>query len=675
MKKHSHVSGFTLIEVMLALLILAIGILGISKLQGTLVKNTSDANQRAVAVALAQKKIDDLRSYAELDMSGASDWSCPPNAATNLTAASLAYADIADNTGGAPLCDADLIANTDIQIGNTNYQLAWDVTPYEFVTNVATAMADASSAAPTVDFKEVEISVSWLDIATGNNASVAVSTILDAYNPALTALSGSTAAGGAPIYPTYTPEAAPDVIDVEVDTGAGSKRQTSKPLPDAVSQGQNANTVVTFEVVTYQAHPLDATKFTPTRQEEYITVDCKCTLSAADATAYPPAHAVWDDANKKRYDYVGSPISKPTATQTNNVNEVDEVCTACCRDHHDDDASPVKYVAGTASGNHVHYKEDGTVAGAGDEYVESCRLKLVDGVYRVYQNWNLLDFTVMNREDLGDGDALQTQYRSYVDQLLKNQIDTPVAVSKPSLRTPIDTAIGSIKQLQGRGIYIDNVYDLNGALSSEYSTYVGDSTNVDRLEKVPFAEVNLTLLSNWSSADAAKVSVTNEAIATVSDPANDYYGTYSRGETTSLAAAASPGVDITASIDPSNDGITNTTVNPSPPASASDTVAVTVSGVAPSPILVSGEISAPTLPNKTTFTLTGCGTPNNKAEFSCTIASGDNLNIVVTANYSITTGSGNNKITTPYSCSTSYSQSNVTTDITGLVITLSSCPP
>jgi hypothetical protein len=206
---------------------------------------------------------------------------------------------------------------------------------------------------------------------------------------------------------------------------------------------------------------------------------------------------------------------------------------------------------------------------------------------------------------------------------------------------------------------------------------VGDSSNTDRLEKIPFAEVNLTLLSNWTSLEPAKVSVTNEAIATVSDPANDYYGTYSRGETTSLAAAASPGVDITGTIQPNNDGITNKVVNPSPPTSASDTVAVIVSGVAPSPISVSGEISAPTLPNKTTFTLTGCGTPNNKAEFSCTIASGDDLNIVVTANYSITTGSGSNKVTTPYSCSESYSQSNVTTDITGLVITLSSssCPP
>ncbi len=670
MKKIHHARGFTLIEVMLALLILAVGILAISKLQGTLIKNSSNANQRAVAVSLAQKKIDDLRSFTETDLTGGSDWGCP---SPGLSAASLAYADIADNEGGAPLCDPELLANTNIPIGNTNYQLSWDVTPYEFVTNVPTAMNDASTAAPTVDFKNVEITVSWLDVATGNNASVALSTILDAYDPGLTALSGTTNAGGAPIYSSYTPEAAPDVIDVEVNTGDGTKRQTSKPLPDAVSQGQNANTIVTFEVVTYQTNPLDANAFVQTRREEFTTVDCKCTLSASDGITYPPAHAVWDDTDKERYDYVGSPISKPTATQTNNVNAVDEVCTTCCRDHHDDDASSVKYVAGTTSGNHAHYDENGNTVVSG-EYLESCRMKLVDGVLRVFQDWNLIDFTVMNRDDLSDGDPLQAQYTAYVDQLIKNQIEPPIAIVKPPLRTPLNTAVGSINQLQSRGVYLDEVYDLTGSLSSEYSTYVADSNNADRLEKVPFAEVNLTLLSFWESADELKVSVTDDRdIATISDPANDYYGTYNRGEATSLDAAASPGIAITSTMHPSNDGITNKIVTPL--SSLSDAVSVIVSGVAPSPITVNGSISAPTLPNKTTFSISGCGIPDKKGEFSCTIASGDDLNIILTANYEITTGSGNSKITTPYSCSTSYSESNVIADIPNLTMELSSCPP
>ena len=60
MKRITKSHGFSLIEVMIALLVLAVGILGISKLQGTLIRNTSDANQRTVAVSVAQQKIDDL---------------------------------------------------------------------------------------------------------------------------------------------------------------------------------------------------------------------------------------------------------------------------------------------------------------------------------------------------------------------------------------------------------------------------------------------------------------------------------------------------------------------------------------------------------------------------------------------------------------------------------------
>lgn len=670
MKKQFHARGFTLVEVMLALLILALGILGISKLQGTLIKNTTDANQRAVAVSLAQKKIDDLRSYAELGLTGVSDWACP---GTPLSAASLAYADIADNAGGAPLCDANFLADTDVQIGNTIYELAWDVTPYQFVANVATAMSDASSAAPTLDFKEVEVSVSWLDVATGNDSSVTLSTILDAYNPALTALSGATNAGGKPIYTNYTPEAAPDVIDIEVDTGAGSKRQTSKPLPDAIKQGQNANTVVTFDVVTYQTNPIDPTKFTQTRQEEYTNVDCKCRLSGT-GFAFPPAHAVWDDTNKERYDYVGSPINKQTAVPVNNANAANELCTTCCRDHHDSDASPVKYVAGTTSGNHVHYKANGQIASGTDEYVESCRLKLVNGVRRVYQDWQILDFTVLQRSKLSDGQPLQTQYRTYVDRILKNQIETPVATTKPALRTPVTLALGALEQMESRGVYLDKVYDLSGSLSSEYSSYVGNSSNLDRLEKVPFAEVNLTLLSKWNSTDTTgtKVTVTNEPVATVSDPINNYYGSYSRGLINAKGAAPSPGIPVLSSIHPNNQGFTQKVVNLLPPLSFSDSLAVIVDGAAPSPVMISGSINGAGLPGGTKFGLTGCSIVSGGGgkNFACTKASGTNVEIIATASYEVTTGTGQNRVTTTVNCVGSFKQNNVQSNISGISIGL-----
>ena len=53
MRAHRHVDGFTLIEVLVALLILAFGILGMLKLQADSIAGSSAAEDRARAVQLA----------------------------------------------------------------------------------------------------------------------------------------------------------------------------------------------------------------------------------------------------------------------------------------------------------------------------------------------------------------------------------------------------------------------------------------------------------------------------------------------------------------------------------------------------------------------------------------------------------------------------------------------
>lgn len=61
-------------------------------------------------------------------------------------------------------------------------------------------------------------------------------------------------------------------------------------------------------------------------------------------------------------------------------------------------------------------------------------------------------------------------------------------------------------------------------------------------------------MANWTTADATKVSVTDEAVATIADPASNYYGTYSRGYINALAITASTA--ITGTISDNNNGIT-----------------------------------------------------------------------------------------------------------------------
>lgn len=555
--------GFSLIEVMVALLVLALGILGISKLQGTLIRNSSDANQRAVATSIAQEKIDDLRSFANVDSGVA--WSEATDA-SNLSANELAYAHIDDNAGGAPLGTVDLLANQTITRGNAQYTLNWDVEDYVFNS----AMTAASLAAPTVtgDMKLVNVNVAWSD-ELGDPQSVTLSTIIDARNPALIALSGASKEGGDPPVAEYTPEEAPDVINVEVDTGGNKFRQTSKPLPDAISQGQNANTVVTFEVVTYSTYngPIADLDFVADTIEEYVTVDCKCQFSASNSVSRTAAHVRWNPDTNSRYDYPGDLVSKQTATPTGNVNAVDELCTTCCRDHHDvNDATKPVYVPGTTGGNHLHYQEDGSVASQanGDTYIESCRMKRIDGIYRVFQDWNLYDLTVIERGELADGGALQSPYSNYIEDFVLDFIIDPDTAVKPSARSPVSLTEGAGAQLQSRGVFIDNVYDDTGSVNpTDFTNYVSSAANADRVDKIPFAEVNLTLLSDWSSSDTSKVTVTNEAVATIPDSAVDYYGLYSRGFILALDEA-DPDPLVTSVMRRDNDGLTQQTNRPSP---------------------------------------------------------------------------------------------------------------
>ena len=670
MKKITKNRGFSLIEVLIALLVLALGILGISKLQGTLIRNSSDANQRSVASSLAQMKIDDLRSYvlmSEVDYTGDGvddAWQA------GLTTAQQSFAYIATNQGGAADSTPDNVGdfnrsqliNGDITFQNYVFNLSWEVDDYYYDDHDADpSTPEVASTTPSgdIDFKTATVTVTW------DNETIALSTAIDAYAPAMTSLADNSSTGGTSPLANYTPEAAPDVIDigvgVDVDSGTGKLRQTTKPLPDAVKTGADSNTLVTFEVVTYHQNPDDAAEFFSDRNEEFQTVDCSCLLSGTSATSYPPGYIVWDQADKDRYDTVGAPISKATATQTGNANAVDSACTVCCRDHHDatDALSPIKYVDGTPSGDHRHFMADGSTAGAGDVYIESCRFKRIDGVMRVFQDWNFLDLTVMNRNNLVTGDPLQEQYTDYVTQLVKDEIEGTGIAAKPPLRKPINTAVGTIQQLESRVVYIDNVYDEAGSLSSEYASYVADGNNVDRLERVPFADINMTLLSVWSDdPTAATVSVRKDAVATVSDPDNDYYGTYSRGLITAHAAAVAPGVDITASMNKSNDGITQISVNPTPLASVTDTVQVIVAATATN-ITVTGDMTL-TAPGgaKVTMNTSECAFDSGSSgPFTCSYPSGSNVDISISVlKKNDCSGSG------------TFSQNNVTTTISAGVI-------
>jgi prepilin-type N-terminal cleavage/methylation domain-containing protein len=565
MMKIKNSSGFSLIEVMIALVVLGVGMLGISKMQAILIQSSANADQRSVAVELAQEKIDDLRSFAHLTVGTSTD-SIPDTWILGLAPEQLSFEHIATNKGGQ-LGSVDFSDPTElIRPYNESayaYALSWDVVDYYFpdpdASEAAKTEDELSGTVPPIpDYKKVTVTVKWRDQGDASKEhSVSLTTIIDAYSPVLTAFSDNQQQGGDPVTAAYAPEAAPDVINVHVDTGNDKYRQTSKPLPDVIKTGHDSNTIVSFDVVTFSNNQIFPYK--AESQEQYVTLDCTCQF-AGEAAGRTAAHALWDDETDTRFDSPGEVLLKTTAVPVDNANAAEGYCTICCRDHHDTSAEPIKYVEGSFTGDHPHYKLNGSVANpaTNDIYRESCRFKRIDGVLRVYQDWKLHDITTMLRADLADGESLQSTYSDYVRNYVLDKVTGTSTAIKPDAETKVTATLGGQYQLQSRGIYIDTVYDPLSALSSTaYKLYVSDVSHEDRLDKVPFSEINLTLLSAWESDAPTNVSVTNEPVAIVEDPSVDYYGTYSRGLIT--AHAVSTGTKVTSTISGNNNGFTEIT--------------------------------------------------------------------------------------------------------------------
>ena len=60
---HQNARGFSLIEVMIAVVVLAVGLLSLAALQGELFRSGAEAKARANAATLAQQVIEDARTF------------------------------------------------------------------------------------------------------------------------------------------------------------------------------------------------------------------------------------------------------------------------------------------------------------------------------------------------------------------------------------------------------------------------------------------------------------------------------------------------------------------------------------------------------------------------------------------------------------------------------------
>jgi type IV pilus assembly protein PilV len=92
-KAHRNCAGFSMIEVLVAVVILAVGILGVAGLQGTSLRNTHSAHLRSQATSIAQDMIERMRVNRDTALANANNYAVALGTAVAAPPVNCAVAD------------------------------------------------------------------------------------------------------------------------------------------------------------------------------------------------------------------------------------------------------------------------------------------------------------------------------------------------------------------------------------------------------------------------------------------------------------------------------------------------------------------------------------------------------------------------------------------------------
>jgi len=538
-KKTGRSGGYTLIEVLVGIVIFAVGMMALAQLQGNLAKSSGDANARTVAANVAEEFIESARRFGQITSDGANH----------------AYNDIVD------------ASDTVTRAGYT-YTVTTDVTDYWYDPDTQSFSTTAPAGRANSDFKKLDLTIAWNDsqafriddsqTTDGGSGSITVTDMISS----ITSPSGGKVilgTGGETMYSPpveYTPGQNPDIISISL--GDNKFKESTTPLPDVIRTDELVET--SFDVVTY-SNPNNGSGALFLRREEFRAVSCECTLRIPDASIDGGLRpTVWEGA-----DYVeGEFVSKPYGESAN--NQQSGLCDLCCRDHHDggtggDDVfgdpgrslyNPFRaagdyHTSGGLAGNHKHYNRDRDgnavlVDQDGATYVEACRLVRKDGFFRVAQDLRQEGLNAFPADYLDEAAEI-TEYSDYVTAAIASyefqmgeggQYETtPPSLPRPSQMTPAvvfpasNPVVASVmaeggveeQQLRSRGIYVDFMSaELRGKINCLETGGSGESCGVPEvstpLEILPFYDVQLTWLSRWNETPSNyPIDVSNEAIA------------------------------------------------------------------------------------------------------------------------------------------------------------------
>jgi len=614
-------SGFGLLEVMIAIVVLSIALLSLAGLHTLIIKSSGLAKSRAIAMSIAQEKIDDLRSFENLA------------GETGTATKVFGYDEIATNLGGDETSAADdtpVLANSTVTVGNVTYNRSWSVECFSYsAENTAATSETCTTGASRPAFKRVTATITWTDPSEpAVTQSVSLQAIISAVTPASSGLAGLNGGDFAAPVVKYTPGAAPDIISI-------NNREATKPLPDLSNQG--TNTLTSFDEVTY--NNVNQGSADTLVRDSFFTLNCLCEFSGPGEGYKPTVY----DAEQDKY-IVGEKVTKEMTGVPSGNGQPDN-CTICCRDHHDDTAptsgthssfdtvyDPFRSTTDyQASGNHKHYFDtsnnnttlEAKAETTGQKYYEACKLVRVDGFLYVAQDWRMESMQVIPGLELDQTSEI-AEYTTYVTNFIEDYIlgigsSYPQTTPTPTTSTaafdftsgsPYSMISGADQNFVARSIFMDYISPtllniLKCKINQSGTDCTGIPQDANYLAYVPFHEVNVTRLATWTAESNTPTDGTGSTIDTAngngfSDAITQQTDTsYVRGRVHMLEDGHA---QVRATIKRSNTGLL-------PPQAPIDDKAA----IAPDSLTMSDDvfINAPNAPVKFKITGTITATPNS----------------------------------------------------------------
>jgi type IV pilus modification protein PilV len=522
--------GFSLIEVLIAVVMLSFGLLALAALQTRLIQASAEAKAQSVAISLAKDKLEELRSYTSLAAYRALDSGSDPSTDPRLV-------DASGSLGGVTFTRS-------WTVDRYAMQLTAGVPNGTFDNSVAnTGTLSPTNYAQNNEFKRVVVTVDWSD-ATNQNRTVRMEDAIAGLDPQDSARNSRTRTNipRGPKVLIYDPSSETGVIPIAV--GDDTSTAATNPKPVVVARTGDDAVETRFDVLTYNG--LNGGLALAQSRVETTVVGCTCRNTAGTSPGYRPTY--W---NGVRYvPPVPATGNAPGRVATGVTQST--YCTECCRDHHDPGTETGPKFSPRRSA-HTHFKLVGgvlTLAGANDDYLEACRLIRVDGIFDVAADmandyFNLLETGSTSTSPAPSTTAV-TNYQNFVLDYLNARYATPTpsagfesatfnnrtspapsaTAATRNLDDPAEISMpgtNATRWLHSRGLYVDYLeQDALDAIGDAKADCKGTGVNPPTatqlrdcvLRVLPFTSINLTELSEWTPRTGTQIKVTNDDFST-----------------------------------------------------------------------------------------------------------------------------------------------------------------